>query len=205
VALSKKSDPKRRWRSFKRHGALLTKTFILSAIVTYAWYEAWTHGLHFPEDDKDVIIGAVITTFGVLYSITLSWIMIKVWDVYQKIVLAVLEQDKHVFLLYRDERMPIAFHLIIGAVSTPLLGMIGAIAYKHLLTGGISVFVVSLILILSWLVAAQIESPTKHGWFAERIPEDWFTEDIDKFFGLGPQYRGKKREADNHHKSERHE
>jgi hypothetical protein len=195
MASLRKRDPKGRWRSFKRHSVLLAETFFISALTTYVWRVVWIRGCHFPEDDNDVIIGAIIMTFGVMYGIALSWIMNRIWDVYQKIVLAVLKRDKYTFLLYRDERMPIAFHLIIGAVSIPLLGMIGAIGYKHLLTGEISVFSISFVLILSWFVASQIESPTGHGWFVERIPADWFTADVDEFFGLGPGHEGKECEA----------
>lgn len=205
MTLSKRSDPRRKWRSFKRHAKLLSKTLIFSAAITGTWYAAWTRGLHFPEDDKDVIIGAAITTFGVLYSITLSWIMVAVWDVYKKLVIAVLEKDKYTFLKYRDERLPIAFHLMIGGVSLPLLIMIGAIAYKHILTGEILVFSVSLVLILSWLVAAQIENPTQHGWFRERIPKDWFDADIDEYFGLGLRHGDKEREAEKYRRSRRHD
>lgn len=37
---------------------------------------------------------------------------------------------------------------------------------------------------------AELEDPTKHGWFAERIQPDWLTEDVDEYFKLGPEHWG---------------
>ena len=188
MALSKRRDARRRWRAFKRHASLVLWTLFVSSIVTAAWYAIWIRGVHFAEDDKDVIIGAIVTTLGVTYGILVSWIIGAIWEKYRKVVVCVLEQDKHTFLLYRDERMPIVLHLLIGAVSFPLVGMIGMIAYKHIFTGASSVFAVSMVLALFWRIAAELEDPTKHGWFSERIPPDWLTEDVDEFFKLGPEY-----------------
>lgn len=159
MTLLKKGDPKRRWRSFKRHALLLFKTFVFAADITCLWYIVWMCGYHFPEDDKDILIGAVITPLGVMYGLEISWITTSIWEKYQKVVICVLEQDKHAFLSYRDERMPIMFHLLIGAVSFPLLAMIGMIDYKHGLTGAISVFAVSFVLILFWFVRRATREP----------------------------------------------
>jgi membrane protein YqaA with SNARE-associated domain len=189
MELLKKDDPRRKWRSFKRHALLLLKTFSFASATTFLWYEAWVRGYHFSEDDKDALIGAIITTLGVTYGILVAWLLSVIMEKYGKVVICVLEKDKHTFLLYRDERIPIVFHLLIASVSVPLVGMIGMIAFKHVLTGTISVFAVSFILSLIWLIADQLENPSKGGWFRERIPQDWFDEDVDDFFKLGPGHR----------------
>ena len=173
MKLSKKNDPVRKWRSIKRHCLLLIRASALASAITFLWYELWIRGCHFPEDVTDIIVGAIITTLGVTYGILVSWILNSIWEKYQKVVISVLKRDKDTFLLYRDERMPIAFHLLIGIVSFPLIGMIGMVAYKHVMTGVISVFAISLVLAAFWLVIAQIEDPTKGGWFLERIPPEW--------------------------------
>lgn len=185
MRLSKKNDPVRKWRSVKRHCLLIFQASALASVITWCWYELWIHGCHFPEDVTDIIVGAIITTFGVTYGILVSWILNSIWEKYQKVVISVLKQDQDTFLLYRDERIPIAFHLLIGIVSFPLIGMIGMVAYEHVVTGAISVFVISLVLATFWLVIAQIEDPAKGGWFLERIPPEWLKVDIDEYFHLG--------------------
>jgi hypothetical protein len=191
MALSKKNDPRRRWRAFKRHARLVLWTFVLAALATAAWYGIWIRGYHLAEDDKDIIIGAIVTTLGVTYGILYSWVLGVIWEKYRKTVIAVLEQDQHTFLLYRDERMPILFHLLIGAVSLPLWGMIGMIAYKHVLTGALSVFAISVVLVLFWRIAVELENPSKGGWFLERIPTEWLTIDVDNYFELDEHRRKK--------------
>ena len=58
-------------------------------------------------------------------------------DKYKKVVVSTLHQDKDEFMLYRDERLPIALHLLVIFVSLPLLGMIGMINYQNAATGNI--------------------------------------------------------------------
>jgi Kef-type K+ transport system membrane component KefB len=185
MLLLKKDDPRRKWRSVKRHTALLAKTFTFAAAITCVWYQLWVRGYHFPDDDKDILIGATITILGVAYSILVSWILSTILERYQKVVVSVLKQDKETFLLYRDERMLIAIHVLIGIVSVPLISMMSLVAYKHAVTGAVSVFSISLVIIAFWLVITLIENPTQSEWFRERIPGDWLDVDIDKYFHLG--------------------
>jgi len=185
MVLLKKNDPRRKWRSFKRHAALLGKAVALASLITTLWYCCWLRGWHFSEDDKDIQIGATITTLGVAYSVLVSWILAASHEKYKEVVLAVLKQDKETFLLYRDERMLIAIHVLIGMVSVPLLSMMCMVAYRHALTGAMSVFSVSLVVVAFWLVITLIENPIQSEWFRERIPGDWLTVDIDEHFKLG--------------------
>ena len=181
MALLKKNDPKRRRRSFWRHAVLLGKTFIFAGILTGLWYELWIRGCHFPEDDKD-FVGLVVGILGVTYGIQLSWILPGLLEKYHKVVIAVFKEDDQTFLMYRDERMPIVIHLLVGIVSVPFLAMVGGMAYKHTLTGAISVFATSLVLTLFWLVAAQLENPVSSPWIRERVEPTWLTIDIDQHF-----------------------
>jgi Na+/melibiose symporter-like transporter len=185
MTLWRKNNPKRRWRSIKRHTALLFKTFCFAAVITYAWYFMWSHGHHFAEDDKDIQIGMTTVIFGVIYGVAISWAFVTRSDKYEKIVNSIFEKNKNVFLRYRDERMLIALHITIGAASVPLIGMIGAVPYQHMMTGAVSVFSVSFVLIMFWSVIALLEDPLKNEWIRERINPEWLTIDIDEYFKFG--------------------
>ena len=87
-------------------------------------------------------------------------------------------------MLYRDERLPIALHLLVIFVSLPLLGMIGMIDYQNVPTGIFSVFAVSFILSAVWIVIKHLEDPSRSAWIAERIPADLLKTDIDEHFHL---------------------
>jgi hypothetical protein len=184
MPLLKKNDPRRKWRAFKRNALLLAKAFCLASVATYVWLAAWINGIHFAEDDKDVVVGAIIVSIGVIYAVITTWLITAVWEKYCRLVVAVLEKNMHNFLLYRDERMPIMVHLSTAVVAVPLFCIIGMIDYRDVLTGMVSVFVLAFILIFVWIMIAKLENPLKEGWFAERIDKSWLTIDVDDYFGL---------------------
>ena len=185
MKLLKQGDPGRKWRSFRRHAVLLFKTVFVGAVITGLWYELWSRGYHFSDDDKDVQIGATITSLGVIYGVFIGWMVTAAKQKYDAVVTAVFEKNKRVYLRYRDERPPIAVHVMIGMLSVPFLGMIGLIAYKHVLMGAMSVFSIAVVLAGFWFVIALLENPTKSAWIDERTPEDWKTADVDAFFHFG--------------------
>jgi len=181
MTLLKKNDKRRKWRSFKKNTALFCSAFIVAVIITLAWYVAWINGFHFADE---IDMSAIITTLGVTYGIIATWVLDAIWDKYKKVVISTLHQDKDEFMLYRDERMPIALHLLIIFISLPLLGMIGMIDYHSVTTGIFSVFAVSFILSLFWIVIKHLEDPSRSAWIAERIPADWLEADVDEHFHL---------------------
>lgn len=182
--LSKKDDVARKWRSFKRHAFLLLRAFLATILPLFAWYQLRLRGIHFAHEDEMIIIGAVIATLGVAYGIMASLVLGSIWEKYKKVVISVLKRDKETFLCYRDERIPIMIHLLLGALSVPLAAMVALLEYTHFWAGVASVFSVSFILALYWIVATELENPAKSPWFAERIPEEWLLVDIDEYFRL---------------------
>lgn len=182
--LSKKDDIARKWRSFKRHTFILLRAFLATLFPLSLWYQLWLRGIHFGHEDELVIVGAVIATLGVAYGIMASLVLGSIWEKYKKVVISVLKKDEETFLCYRDERIPVMIHLLLAALSIPLLVMIGMLEYQHLWSGIAAVFSVSFILFLYWIVATELENPAKSPWFAERIPEKWLETDVDEYFRL---------------------
>lgn len=183
--LSKRSDPARRRRSFVAHTLLLCEPLYLSALASGLWCLANAAGLHFSKADEAPLIGAVVTTLAVAYGITVTLVFGTVWEKYQKVVVCVLKKDRDTFLCYRDERVPITVHLLIAALSLPLLAMIGGLEYSSWRAGLAAVSSTAFVLSLYWIVIAELQNPAKSPWFAERIPQAWLEIDVDKHFGLG--------------------
>lgn len=177
-----KNDPKRKWRSLKRHARLLLEATSVSVIVTLAWYQCWVRGWYFPEDDKDIVIGVIIAMILATFTVLLSWIFPATSEKYQSFVLIAFTKDKDLFMRLRDERMPIAFHLLIGAVSVPPIVMISFVPFKHMITGVAATFGISFLIIMLWLVLDLIEHPLRSEWIRERIDDDWMTEDVDEYW-----------------------
>lgn len=182
--LSKKDDVARKWRSFRRHTFILLKAFLATLLPLLLWYQLFVHSIHFAQEDETVIIGASIATLGLAYGIMASVILGSIWEKYKKVVISVLKRDKETFLCYRDERIPIMIHLLLAALSLPLSIMIALLPYRYVWSGAASVFSVSFILSLYWIIATELENPAKSPWFAERIPDEWLNADVDEYFRL---------------------
>jgi hypothetical protein len=57
MALSKKDDLGRKWRSFVRHIVFLMEPTLLTIIATLLWVILWTNGIHFSENNEGVVLG----------------------------------------------------------------------------------------------------------------------------------------------------
>lgn len=184
---SKREDRQRRWRSFKRHTRLILQPLVIAACAVGIWYALRTRGLYFSHEDETVLTGAIITTLAVAFSLIAAVVLNTIWENYRKIVVCVLTKDVRTFLIYRDERIPIAMHLLLSAFSWPLLAMIALLEYRNFWAGVASVFSVWYSVSLYWIIATQLQDPSKSAWLAERIPPNWFTKDIDQYFKLGEE------------------
>ncbi len=185
--LSKKNDWNRRGRSFIRHALLLLWPLIIATGVVLVWYQLRLRGYHFSHADESALVGAVIMTFAVLFSITGAFVLNTIWEKYRMVVLCIFQKDKERFLFYRDERIPVLLHLLLFSFSFPLLGMIAMLDYKEVLSGMIAVFSVSFGLSLYWIAAVELENPVNSPWIKERIPKEWLTVDVDEQFALGTE------------------
>jgi MFS family permease len=184
MTLSKKDDPARRWRSFKRHAFLLLQPLGIAAFAVSLWHRLRRMGIHFATSDEAILTGAIIATLGIAFSIIAAVVFTKILDKYSIVVRSVLRRDKNTFLLYRDERLPIIIHLVLASLSLSLISMVILIDYHNVYTGVCSVFAVTFSISLYFIVATELQNPAKSAWFAERIPHEWLEVDIDKHFKL---------------------
>ncbi len=184
MTLSKRNDWKRRLVSFRNHMIFIFQPFCIALLITAAWYQFYLRGWNFSSDDEPVLIGAIIGTLAIAFSITASTVFESTWKKYQTVVICVLKGDRNTFLYYRDERLPIIIHILLLTFTTMIIIMVGGIHYKHLVSGIVSVFSISFVLILYFIVIVELQNPAKALWFAERIPKEWLEVDIDKHFKL---------------------
>ncbi len=184
--LSKHDDTTRKLASFKRHCWFLFQPLLLAFLASVIWnYTLFKYKIHFDKEDEGPLLTGVIVILAVAYGIMTTSTFESVYGKHQKSVISVLKKDRETFLCYRDERIPIIIHLLIITFSALLLGIVSLIAYKTLYAGLVSVFSVSFVLSLYWLVIIELQNPAKSLWFIERTPNEWLTIDIDDAFKLG--------------------
>ncbi len=183
--LSKREDVARRWRSFQKHVWLLLQPFAAAlAAVAAWWFLLRERGIHLPKEDEVVILAGPLLFLSVAYGITVATTFESVWEKYQTVVKSVLKRDKDTFLCYRDERIPIVLHLLIISFSVPIMVIVALVEYHAASTGFLAVFSTAFVLTLYWVVVAELQDPSQSLWFAERIPAEWLTADIDEHFKL---------------------
>ena len=185
MTLSKKDDLGRKWRSFRQHLMFIMQPICVASVGVFVWLLLWNSGIHFSHADEAVLSGAIIPVLGIAFSILAAAILPVILAKYAEITKSVLRRDKDTFLLYRDERLPIIVHLVLGALAVALITMVMLVEYHEKYCGFCSVFVVTFCISLYLFVAAELQDPTESVWFAERIPSDWLTADVDEHFKLG--------------------
>ena len=186
MALSKRNDPRRRLRSMRRHTLLMVPPCVVACLSVWGWSWLREHGIHFPIEDE-VSLTTAIMSLGGFFAILAAIVMSTIWEKHQKVSICVVKRDRQEFLLYRDERMPIVIHLLLASLALPLVAMVMLLEYTSYWSGFASVAVVSFGITIYWIVATELQDPARSPWFAERIPSEWLTADIDEVFNLDPE------------------
>jgi hypothetical protein len=176
------TDPRRRWRSIKRHTLLLLQPLAVALATTALWSFLWGRDIHLATKDTETLTVAIINTLAIFYGLIYAVILSAIWENYKRISVCILQEDKETFLLYRDERIPIMMHLLLGAVSLPLISIIGLLEWHNYWAGFIGIFTIVFAISFFWIAAAELQDPRKSPWMAERIPAEWLGEDIDERF-----------------------
>ncbi|HEX8994269.1 MAG TPA: hypothetical protein VF803_03390 [Candidatus Paceibacterota bacterium] len=177
---SKRGDPARRWRSFRRHVLLMAQPVAYGLLAALAYVLLHRFGIAFPKEDEVVITGGVIAPLAIAFSILAAVMVSATYDRYRSVTECLLRNDKETFLIYRDERLPIVLHILLWSCSMPIVASVMMLTYGSWLSGYMAVFFVTFA-IMTYLVALiELQDPTKSPWFAERIPKDWLADDVDE-------------------------
>ena len=86
------------------------------------------------------------------------------------------------FLIYRDEQLPILFHLLLGTNSMVLI--ISSMLFPfHGIPEGITInFLVTFILVLIYVVIMELDDYYHSIWFREMIPDKWYKVNAIEYF-----------------------
>jgi hypothetical protein len=162
----------------------MVQPFLMAAITTYIWYCLHKAEIHFPKEDEGTLTTAVVATLAITFSILAALVLNSIWEKYRQVVVCILRRDMETFLLYRDERIPIIIHILLASLSMPVIVMVMLLEYRSFWSGLASISSVSFAISVYWVVALELENPSKSLWLAERVPKDWLEKDIDAHFKL---------------------
>lgn len=195
MKLSKKGDIGRKLHSVVRHTLMLARPVIITALTAAAWWFLRDSKYYFPENEPFEAIVTVILVLGVPFGILAAEAVRTAWNKHAQITASVLTRNKRQFLLYRDERILTAMHVLLVVFAALVILVVAFFHYKEAWVGLMMVAATTFSLSLVWSVIEQLENPRLSPWIRERIPPEWFEEDVDKFFLLenGRRLRKKKK------------
>lgn len=174
----------RNWVTVRRHLPIVLKPLIVGAVMACIWrFVLYSHGIYFRDFANVTIINIILPLVSFIYVIFAGIATTAVFNRYTTISRCVVKRDIDSFLLYRDEKLPIMMHILIGAPSIIIVIFIMLFDYDgHLLLGMSAILSVVFVLILIWVIATELDDFRKSIWFRVKIPEAWYTIDVDEYF-----------------------
>jgi hypothetical protein len=142
------------------------------------WYGIFFRlGLGLLESDESVFTDAIIPTLAMFHAIVAGGVLNKVWEEYKIVRHCVKTKDKDTFMKCRDDRIPLAIHLLLGSLSLIIMALVMMLHYDSAGAGIASTFSVAFVLTLYWEVATNLDNPFKGAWYVNQIPKEWFDDD----------------------------
>lgn len=173
----------RNWVTFKRHIWIVLKPAIAGVLMVLLWkYVLLNNGVVFSKSSENPILFMILPLVAFIYVIFASIAVGSVFDEYKTISRCVVKSDLETFLLHRDEQLPIMMHILVGAPSVILILISMLFNYTDTLIGATSIFSVVFVVVITWVIATELDDYRKSIWFKEKIPARWYEIDIDEYF-----------------------
>lgn len=142
------------------------------------WYWIFYRlGVSFFESDESTFTDAIVPTLAMFHAIVAGHVLIKVWDEYKVVRRCVKKGDKKTFMECRDDRIPLAIHMLLASLSVIIMVLVMLLHYDGPGAGIASTSSVAFVLTLYWEVATNLDNPFKGVWYRDQIPKDWFKEE----------------------------
>lgn len=174
----------RNWATVRRHLPVVLKPAAAGLVTLAIWFLVLLpNEVYFDKEAGEPIMFIILPLVGFMYVIFASVAVGSVFEQYRNVSKSVVQQDVDTFLLYRDEQLPIMMHILIGAPSIILVAAVMLFNYgpQHW-AGAATIFSVSFMLVLVWVIATELDDFSKSIWFREKIPPRWYEIDIETYF-----------------------
>ena len=159
----------------RTHLGLLMGPAVVGSMISLMWYHVFfTFDWHFQETDESAFTDTVIPIIAMFHAIVAGHILNKVWEEYKVVRRCLRDKDKDTFLRCRDDRIPIAIHLLLGSMSVVIQVLTLLVHFEKPFAGIAANFSVAFVLTLYWKVATNLDNPLRGAWYKDQIPKDWF-------------------------------
>ncbi|MEO5627919.1 MAG: hypothetical protein ABIQ89_03450 [Candidatus Saccharimonadales bacterium] len=173
----------RKWVTFRRHLPVVIKPAVAGLLMVLVWkFVIYDHDLSFAKSAENPLLLMIIPLVGFIYVIFASLAISSVFDEYKTISRCVVKSDLETFLIHRDEQLPIMMHILVGAPSLILVLFAIFFRYEDPYIAVAAIFSVVFMIVITWVIATELDRYEKSIWFKEKIPKDWYEVDVSEYF-----------------------
>lgn len=173
----------RNWAVVERHAPLIAKAFLPAFLSMWVWrYVVYGFDFSFDKEAENSLLFILIALSAFTYAIFAGYAINTVLTEYKEISKAVVQDDMETFLVYRDEQLPILFHLLLGTNSLILITSSMFFPFHGTSEGMVINFLVTFILVLIYVVIMELDDYYHSIWFREMIPKEWYQVNAIEYF-----------------------
>ena len=150
---------------------LLIKPLVLSVVLAGLWILFRFLGLdNYIQGDEGTIASGTVAFLAVAYALFAGFLFVTVWSQWVAIEEAIRDMDLKKFNLHKDKRLPGTVKTLLLMFSILLVVAFFLLSFRHLLTGGFSIFVATLVVSTYWRVILDLDDPFTGIWNVN-VPE----------------------------------
>jgi hypothetical protein len=160
------------------HLKLFVKPLLFGILSALIWYRFFYLKIYFAEEDESAFTDCIIPTCFMFHALIAALVLTKVWDEYKMVRQCVRTKDRDSFRRCKDDRIPMAIHMLLGTLSFIGAVLVMLIYHREVLAGVASNFSVAFILTLYWEVSTNLDDPFRGVWYVGQVPPEWFKDEV---------------------------
>lgn len=142
----------------------------------------YDNSIYFSPEAETPFLYMIIPLVGFVYVIFASLAVSSAFENYKQIARSVVRKDLDVYLERRGQRLPILMRILVGMPSLILLFLALMYQYADFPAGVASVFLITLVISLTWVVINELDNTHKRSYFKINVPSHWHTKKAETHF-----------------------
>lgn len=160
-----------------RHTGILLAPFVIAAVAAALWrWGLYEHGIYFSQEAETPFLYLIMPLVGFVYVIFASLAVNAVLARYQKLLRSVHRKDMAAYLDHHEQQLPGLMRGLVAVPSIILLLLAALYQYTDVTAGIASVYTVTLVVTLTWLVISELDTVHRRAYFKHITPSHWHKE-----------------------------
>lgn len=156
---------------------------LISILAVLGWfYLLKENGLYFSAEAETPVLYMILPPVGFIYVIFASLAINSVFDKYKQLHKSITRKDLKEYVTLRDQHLPVLMYILVAVPSLVLLFLVATYQYSDVAAGMASVFLVTLVVSLTWTVIYELDNDHRRPHTKKRTPSDWHEIESEDFF-----------------------